>query len=270
MTINDIIIAINHKIENSSFDRFTISQVIAELNNTYRDLANKTNIFETFDYLQLADNQMNYSLPDNIYKATRAVYRGQRVDFKSQEAMDLHIALWETETTESELTYLVYGNLSDRKVKAYPRLTDMEVTALATDISYVGEIVEGHDVTNKYLFVNNNTGAKYLAPATDSEPSAMIEVVTIYGTHLPRQVTEDDLNSTRIFIDEININALIYGTAGNLLFTLGRTEDTAKGVNYMKLYGLDETEIASIRNKNFSGGFRNTSRNTGYRTPFQN
>jgi len=270
MTFNDIIADINHKVENSAFEKFTLAQVITELNNTYRDLANKTDIFETFDYLQLVDNRVNYTLPDAIHEATRGVFRGRKTDFKSQEEMDIDIPTWEGHTTESALTCIVYNNLSDRKVKVYPRLINVTVTAEADIISYIGELVESHDPINRYLFVNNNTGAKYLAPATNSLPSAMIEVVTIYGTHLPPKVTADDLDSTRIYIDEININALIYGTAGNLLFISGRTEDMVKGSNFMKIYGLDESEVASIRKKKVTGGVKNTTRNSGYRTPFKN
>jgi len=270
MTFNNIIADINHKIENSNFEKFTLAQIITELNNTYRDLANKTNLFETFDYLQLVDNQVNYTLPDNIYAATRGVFRGKKFDFKSQEEMDLEISAWEVQTTDVLLSCLVYNNLSDRKLKVYPRLTNVSVVEDSANITYIGEIVEAHDPINKYLFVNNNTGAKYLAPSITSLPSAMIEVVTIYGTYLPPKVTAEDLESTRIFIDEINVNALIYGTAGNLLFISGRTEDMVKGSNFMKIYGLDESEVASIRKKKVTGGFRNTTRNSGYRTPFKN
>lgn len=268
MTYNDIITDINLKIENSSFGRFTLQQIIAELNNTYRDLANKTDVFETYDYIQLADNQLNYELPVSIYRPTRAVYRGKKIDFKSQEEMDLYKPIWEAEESPSTLMHFVYNNLSDRRVKAYPRLTSTTVTSVESEILYLGELEEGADSINIYLYMNKVTGAKYLSSTLNATASQLIEVATIYGTYLPPKVSEDVLNSTRIFIDEVQVNALIYGTAGNLLFIAGRTEDIEKGENYLRIYGLDETEVGAIREKDFDGGVRDNSRKQHYRTPF--
>lgn len=268
MTYNDILTSINNKIENSSYEKFLQPIVLDELNNVYRELANKTNVFETYDYILLADNQINYELPISIYRPTRAVFRGQKIDFKSQEEMDYYNPIWEAESTESELKHLIYNNLSDRRIKAYPRLTSTAVTADATEILYLGELQEGADPDYIYLYMNTVTGAKYLSTITGATPADLVEVATVYGTFLPPIVTTSDLDSTRIFIDEVHVNALIYGTAGYLLLNMGRTEDRAKGEGYLKIYGLDETEIGAIRKKDFNGGFRNTSRRRHYRTPF--
>lgn len=271
MTYEDIINKINDKIENSKFEKFDLDQVIMELNNTYRDLANKTDIFETFDYIKLADDQLNYELPFSIYRPSRAVYRGKRIDFKAQEEMDLVHPTWEMESAPSQLQAFIYNNISDRKVKAYPRLTDMTVTASDSEILFLGTLEESVDTTNVYLYMNKNTGAKYVSAVFQTATAAdLIEVATVYGTYLPPEITVDDLHSSRIFIDEIHVNALIYGTAGQLLFTLGRTEDMAKAQNYMRLYGVDDTEIGAIRKKDFDSGFKNTGRNNYYRTPFKN
>ena len=267
MTYQDIIDEINGKVENSTYSRFTIDQVLTDLNITYRDLANKTNIFETVRYLKLVNGAIKYTLPDDIYRPTRAMYRGKRIDFVSQEEMDNEIPLWETETSESELIYLVYNNMSDRLCKPYPRVKNIAVTAVASELEYIEEITDTTDTVNRYLFMNTNTGAKYLAPAVDSIPEDMYEVIEVYGAYLPPKVTTTDLTSTKIFIDEIKVNALIFGTAGNLLFNSGRTEDMAKGQNYLRIYGLDETEIGTIRKHDTNGKFRNTHRRA-YRTPF--
>lgn len=269
MTYNDILDAINHKIENSAFARFTQAQVISELNNTYRDIANKTNLFETYDFIKLENGRMNYTLPTGMSRPTRAVFRGKKLDFNSQEAMDLNLPLWETASTSSEVEALVYNNMSDKKITIYPRLTDVQVLADITEIEYIGELAEVYDNINKYLYLNSNTGAKYIAPTATAIVSDLIEVITIYGAFVPPMVTIAALESTRIFIDESNVNALIYGTAGNLLITIGRTEDRAKGMDYLKIYGLDETEVSAIRKRDFDNGFMNTNRKPHYRTPFQ-
>ncbi len=271
MTYRDIITSINHKIENSTFERFTMPHIIDELNNTYRDLASKTNIFETMDYLQLHDNQVEYTLPNRIHRPTRAVYKGEKIDFVAQEAMDLHLPAWETTFAEKELEFLVYNNLADRLVKVYPILTNTVLTSDDYDnISYLGQLSDVSDTVNRYVYMNTVTGAKYLADTPNGTISdlSLTEVITIYGAYLPPRLEEINLDSDNIYIDEIYVNALIYGTAGNLLFTSGRTEDVQKATNFMKLYGVDETDIAAIRKKDFTGGFRNTKRNQSYRTPF--
>jgi len=286
MTYNDIIKSINYKIENSNFERFSQLHIIDELNNTYRDLANKTDIFETHDFLQLKSGQMEYTLPNRIHRPTRAVYRGDKIDFISQEEMDINVPGWsvmktatenDTEATAStilgkDLQHLVYNNLSDRLVKPFPIISDASVDMSEYDnISYLGQLSDVSDLVQSYVYVNTSTGATYLADTPNGTISdlSLTEVVTIYGVYLPPRVTELNLGSDRIYVDEIHINALIYGTAGNLLFTSGRTEDAAKATNFMKLYGVDETEVAAIRKKDFSGGFRNTARNQNYRTPFK-
>jgi len=273
MTYRDIITSINHKIENSNFERFPMTHIIDELNNTYRDLASKTDLFETMDYLQLHDNQVEYTLPNRIHRPTRAVYRGTRIDFVAQEAMDINLPVWETITTADELEYIVYNNLSNRLVKVYPILTDVKLTSEDYgDILYLGQLSDVSDVINAYVYINTVTGAKYLADTPNGTISdiSLTEVVTIYGAYLPPKLEEINLDSDNIYIDEIYVNALIYGTAGNLLFTSGRTEDAQKATNFMKLYGVDETDVAAIRKKDVSGGVRNTKRNQNYRTPFNN
>ncbi len=274
MTYRDIINSINFKIENSNFERFSMVHIIDELNNTYRDLAHKTDIFETHDYMQLSSNKIEYELPNRIYRPTRAVYRGDKIDFKAQEDMDLNLPGWEAAEAESALEYLVYNNLSNRLISTYPRLTAVEVSQSDEDnVIYLGQLSDTSDSVNIYVYLNIITGAKYVSP-DPLEPYGTIsdldltEIVTIYGVYLPPKVQEINLDSDIIYIDEVQVNALIYGTAGNLLFTSGRTEDAQKASSYMKLYGIDETEVAAIRKKDFTGGFRNTSRNQNYRTPF--
>ena len=271
MTYRDIITSINYKIENSNLERFSISHIIDELNNTYRDLAHKTDIFETHEFMQLFNDQNEYVLPSRIYRPTRATYRGNRIDFKSQEEMDINLPGWEATQTAYELEYLVYNNLSDRLVTAYPRLTDLEsAPSTESDVIYLGQLSNVSDEVNQFVYLNTVTGAKYVSsdPRGTISDLNLTEVMTIYGVYLPPKVEEFKLDSDIIYIDEVQVNALIYGTAGNLLFTSGRTEDAQKASNFMKLYGIDETEVAAIRKKDFTGGFRNTSRNTNYRTPF--
>lgn len=70
-------------------------------------------------------------------------------------------------------------------------------------------------------------------------------------------------------LDEEFHNALIYGVAGNLLMTSGRTEDISKGERYLQIYGLDETEVGALRGRQFSGAVDTTRFNQHYRTPFQ-
>lgn len=269
MTYQDIINSINHKIENSNFERFSMEQIIDELNNTYRDLANKTDIFETVDYLQLHNGRVVYTIPERIFRPTRATYRGKKIDFISQEAMDLEIIGWELEQTKDKLEYLVYNNLSDRLFKPYPILTDIENPDVHA-VEYLGELSDVSDNISKYIYTNIRDGSRFLSsvPLGGISDLGLTEVVTIYGSYLPPKLVEADLDSSNIYIDEIHVNALIYGTAGNLLFTSGRTEDVSKGKVFMQLYGADETEIGAIRKKDFTGGFRNTARKKQYRTPF--
>ncbi len=269
MTFNDIITSINHKIENSTFEKFNLTQIIDELNNTYRDLAAKTSVFETTDYLILYDDNETYELPNRIHRPTRATYRGEQIDFTSQEQMDLYLPGWEKAETDSNLEYLVYNNLASRQVRVYPRLSNVTVIPTSDSIVYLGQLSEVEDTTHIYIYLNTLTGAKYLADVPHGTISDLnlTEIITIYGAYLPPKVVESNLDSEEIYIDEIYINALIYGTAGNLLFTSGRTEDISKGQMFMKLYGVDETDIAAIRKKDFKGGFRNATRQT-YRTPW--
>ena len=270
MTFNDIITSINHKIENSNLERFTLAQIVTELNNTYRDLANKTEVFETTDYMPMIADQLYYTLPNNIYKPTRVVFRGKSIEFKSQEEMDLAIPGWELEETESQLIYLVYNNMSSRLLQPYPMITSPEgVTDTdSVDVTYIGQLSGLSDTTYSYIYIDSATGAKYLGDQPYGTVSNLNEVVTVYGSYLPPLVDIDNLDSEDIHIDEAHINALIYGTAGSLLFIAGRTEDIQKGQNYLRLYGTDESEVYAIRKRGFGGGVRNTSANLNYRTPF--
>ena len=270
MTFNEVIDSINHKVENSNLERFTLVQIVTELNNTYRDLASKTEVFETTDYMPMSSNQLYYTLPNNIYKPTRAIFRGEIIEFKSQEEMDLAKPGWEIENVESALTYLVYNNMSSRTLQPYPRLTAPETTDTDTlDVIYIGEVTGISGTTYTYLYMDPITGAKYLGDVTEGTVATLQEVITIYGSYLPTLVDIDDLDSTEIHIDEAHINALIYGTEGSLLLIAGRTEDIQKGQNYLRLYGTDESEVMAIRKRSFGGGVRDTSGNLNYRTPFR-
>lgn len=268
MTYQEIINSINLKIENSNFSRFSLESVLSELNGVYRDLANKTDVFETYDYIQLVDNQYRYVLPDMIYRPTRAVFRGKKVSFMSMEMMDKEYSGWEASNTDSDIQYLVYNNLSDRKLTVYPRPLNVAVTSDLSEITFLGELVEASDNVNTYLYINENTGAKYLAPTATAIVDDLIEVITIFGSYLPPKVIEDNLLSERIFLDETQVNSLIYGTAGYILQNTGRTEDRDKGNAFLRLYGVDKTEFDAIRQNDFDDGIRNLNRNTGFRTPF--
>jgi len=270
MTFNDVIEAINYKVENSNFARFGLAQIITEMNNTYRDLANKTSLFETHDYMPLAENKVEYTLPNRIERPTRAIYRGEKIEFVSQEDMDLHFPKWESELTEAELKFLVYNNLSDRLVKPYPILTDTQLHPALSDLLLLGELSNTSNEYISYLYLHTPTGAKFTAdkPLGTVAGYSLTEVVTVYGAYIPERVKESNLDSSDLFMSEINVNALIYGTAGNLLISSGRTENIEKGKSYLQMYGLDETEVQAIKKKDFTGGFRNTAKTDRYRTPF--
>lgn len=270
MKHSDVIKSINYKIENSNFEKFPLDQVINELNNTYRDLASKTDIFETRDFLKLEGDQLEYALPKGMARPTRAIYRGQKIDFVSQEAMDLNIPGWEATTVEEPaIEFLVYNNLGVNWIRPYPHTNWAGVAQPSGDLQYLGALTDVSTDLQNYVWLRTEDGAKYFSDALGAISDLnLVEVVTIYGTYLPPQVVEIALEAEMADLDDLYVNALIYGTAGNLLFTSGRTEDAAKGQNFLRLYGIDETDVAMIRKRDFTGGFRNTARNQQYRTPF--
>lgn len=278
MTYEDIIVSINHKVENSNFEKFKTPQVVDELNMVLRDLANKTTAFETVEYMLLYPNYQEYLIPANIFRPSRATYRGVKLDFKTQEDMDLSNPAWETVETERELECLVYSNLSANRIIPYPKLTDTSVYPTGAELTYIGQLSDMDDAVYQYLYIHKSSGAKYLAngPYGTIADFNIVEVVAVYGAYLPTKVLEiaTDINdglSAEVELDEVYINALIFGVAGNLLFTSGRTEDISKGERFLQIYGLDETEVGALRDKQFSNSFRDTSRGSDYyRTPFQN
>lgn len=277
MIYQDIVDSVNNKIENSNFEKFSIDHIVDEINQVNRDLANKTQAFETMEYMPLWPDYQEYPLPMSIFRPSRATYRGIQIDFKAQEDMDLWRPNWEATTADRDLQTLVYSNLSNRRVIPFPKLIDTDVVPAEGDMTYLGQLSDVGLSGYQFLYINKYTGAKYLADEPYGTISGfnMVEVVAIYGAFLPEKVLavaiegNNGLNAT-VELDEIYANALIFGVAGNLLFTSGRTEDIVKGERFMKIYGLDETEVGALRDRQFSSGFRDTSRGvTYYRTPFQ-
>jgi len=277
MTYEKLITSINYKIENSTFEKFKIDHIVDEINQVLRALAVKTNAFETLDYMLLFPEQTSYSLPNKIFKPSRAVYKGHHLDFISQENMDMRVPGWEAHTAARDLEYLVYNNLSKGLVMPYPRLLDTEVQPDVSDLTLLGQLSDVTDSIYTYLYVSARDGAKYLAekPLGTVSDLGLVEVVSIYGAYLPKEVLAIAVAGNlgllaEVELDEEYVNALIMGVAGNLLLTSGRTEDMAKGERYLKIFGLDETDIGALRERQFSGSTRDTNRGTRYyRTPFQ-
>lgn len=293
MLYEDVVNSINFKLENSNFEKFKIDHVVDELNTVIRDLANKTNAYETMDYMQLVAGRVTYTLPNRIYKPTRAVYRGKSVDFVSQEEMDMNVPFWETHTSGEEdstisqsntnndmnrdLIYLVYNNMGKREYMPYPKLLNTTVYPDVSELLLLGQLSDVEDSVYTYLYVNKISGANYLAEAPYGTVSDfnIVEVIKIYGSYLPEKVLAVGVTGNKglkeeVDLEEIYVNALIYGTAGNLLMTSGRTEDMEKGKNFLQIYGIDETEVGALNYKQFDNSTRNLKRgNQYYRTPFQ-
>lgn len=269
MTHKDVIESINFKIENSNFERFDLSQVVNELNNTYRDIAAKTDIFETKGHIFLVKDVFEYEMPTGMTRGTRAIFRGQQLDFVSQEAMDRNISSWETHKADTPaLECIVYNNHGATKLRPYP-MVNWEAIQPEGDLVYLGQLSDASMDVQYYAWMRASDGAKYFSAAYGTVSDIDLrEVLTVYGTYLPARLTEATLGNEMQDLEEVYVNALIYGTAGNLLFTSGRTEDAQKAQSFMRLYGVSETDMSAIKQKDFSGGFRNTARNTEYRTPF--
>ena len=132
MTKDNLVKSINGKCENNAHARFTPIVVIQTINECLRELSSNTNLYSLSNTINLVNNQVIYPLSDELLRPSRAVYKGKKITFISQDDMDYKEPLWEDKIAYSDtLLYIILGNTDEEKeFRVYPQVETYEVNTL--------------------------------------------------------------------------------------------------------------------------------------------
>lgn len=277
--VADILLRARDKINDPDATRWSDDQLLRILNEGQRDLASHVKMFRDSTHIPLIAGQNIYQLPDSLITILRVSYEGRKLPLKSHYEMDnppieitrhntspyqtfnqvdfddVQKSDWLEDTTEKDITAIVYDKLNRNTIQVYPRplgpfvesVDDVSLYGLTTEVIEDGNFVTGSSYNILTDLVDDNTTV--VDPSTYNNQT--VSALLIYYTKLPDNILLANIATADPALSPQWDKALHCYVAGNALKEDVKELNRKMGEAELKYYFRELAKAEELQTENF-------------------
>jgi hypothetical protein len=265
MTVQSILDEVRYTIGDERKTKYTDARLLILYNEGMRDIVKATNIFRESTDILVETDITEYLLPNDVLALTRVTQDGRLIPFKTFSEMDNIVPYWELEVGTDRVKAIVYNEQNLNEVTIYPILNSISGTYF--------KLPDGTSVT---LATGTEGAITYLAGTADDHTVAITREDPTYGALVdisydwyPLNIQYTKKPELAALIDECELPDIYYPVikyyiAGTVLLDDNSNENAQKGSLLLQKHAAEVKDMKKTSSMNF----HRTSKETGYKTPF--